>query len=171
MVLIDSFLPNPVGKDSAGEYIVIKNTDDSSVSLTGWQLKDASGKSFNLNGFILSAGQSLKFESSVTKISLGNSGETVSLIDASGSVIDTLSYAGTAAEGYIVRHITELTPELKAQMFDDLAFKKLPEQIGGGVSSQVYIFGLCVAIALATIATIVYNKIHENDQSKDNPFS
>ena len=49
MVLISEFLPNPPGKDADGEWIELL-TRNQAVDLSGWVLKDASGKSFSLDG-------------------------------------------------------------------------------------------------------------------------
>ncbi|TSC95800.1 MAG: Nucleic acid binding OB-fold tRNA/helicase-type, partial [Parcubacteria group bacterium Athens1014_26] len=97
-MIIKEFLPNPVGADKDGEYIKIFNDGISGVSLAGWKLKDASGKSFSLVGN-LKSGQELTLSYSQTKINLNNNGETVYLYDNTGKQIDKLSYSGAAEEG------------------------------------------------------------------------
>jgi len=100
-MLIKEFLPNPVGADKDGEYIKLFNDADKAVNLAGWKIKDASGKAFNLSGSLESK-KELILSASQTKISLNNNGETISLFDAKGVLMDELSYVGVAEEGKMV---------------------------------------------------------------------
>lgn len=102
-MIIKEFLPNPVGADKIGEYIKIFNDGDKAVNLAGWKISDASNKSFALGGTLQPNGE-LKLLSSQTKITLNNNGETISLFDAKGVLIDKLGYTGTADEGKIISH-------------------------------------------------------------------
>ncbi len=100
-MIIKEFLPNPVGSDKDGEYIKIFNDADASINLFGWKISDASGKSFNLSGTIKPK-EEIKLLYAQTKISLNNTGESVSLFDSKGALVDKLSYTGTAEEGKII---------------------------------------------------------------------
>ncbi len=97
-------MPNPVGNDKESEYIKLLNNGNSGVNLSGWIIKDASGKTFRLSGS-LDAGQELALPYSQTKIALNNNGEQVSLYDVSGNLVDELDYSGQAAEGQIISKI------------------------------------------------------------------
>lgn len=112
-------MPNPVGADKDGEYIKIFNDGTSGVSLAGWKVKDASGKSFSLAGS-LKSGQELTLPYSQTKINLNNNGETVYLYDDAGKLVDKLSYGGTAEEGKIVMR-QELSAAQRSGKSVDLA--------------------------------------------------
>jgi hypothetical protein len=103
-MVIKEFLPNPVGSDKKGEYIKLFNDGGNIVSLSGWQIKDASGKTFNLSGD-LSAGKELILPYSKTKIALNNNGEQVFLYDNAGKLVDKLDYIGQAEEGQIITRI------------------------------------------------------------------
>ena len=100
-MIIKEFLPNPVGNDKEGEYIKLFNDSDSAVNLSGWQIKDASGKSFKLSGG-LAGWQELSLPYSQTKISLNNNGEKLFLYDATGKLVDELGYTESAREGEII---------------------------------------------------------------------
>lgn len=94
-------MPNPVGDDKAGEYIKLFNDQPQRINLSDWSVKDASGKTFRLSGF-LDAGQELVLPYSQTKIALNNNGEQVLLYDNSGNLVDELNYSGQAKEGQII---------------------------------------------------------------------
>ena len=109
-MLIQSFLPNPIGKDTEGEYILLLNNSEASVNLSGWVLKDESGKAFALSGS-LDAGESLSLSYARTKITLNNNGETVYLINPSGGVEHELGFTGEAGEGRVITETRALTEE------------------------------------------------------------
>ena len=94
-------MPNPVGNDKEGEYIKLFNDGGSAINLSGWQIKDAAGKTYKLSGS-LEAGKELLLPSSQTKIFLNNNGEKISLYDAARKLVDELGYTGQAKEGQII---------------------------------------------------------------------
>jgi hypothetical protein len=126
---IKEFLPNPAGKDQDGEYITLENTGTVGVNLDGWKLKDASGKTYTIRGKTLSAGEELTLPYKTTRISLNNTSETVQLVNAAGALVDELSFTGGAQEGRVITRTTELTPELKTELFEPLALASLPSRI------------------------------------------
>ncbi len=91
MVIISSLLPNPEGKNPFGEWIKIKNTGHQSVDITGYKIRDLSGKQFILRG-IIKPGEEKKFFYRQTKIILNNQNEIVFLYNKNGDLIDKLSY-------------------------------------------------------------------------------
>lgn len=101
MVLISEFLPNPAGKDADGEWIELFNSGTEPVDLSGWVLKDASGKSFSLDGYRIAPAEYLVLNSKTTKIGLNNGGETLFLY-RSGDRKDQAEFSGTAGEGISV---------------------------------------------------------------------
>ncbi len=88
------------------EWIELYNTTNATVNITGWTLKAADGSpSITLNGTILAGGYFLLERDDDTTVSdipadqvytgeLSNSGETLSLRDGSGTVIDTANGNG-----------------------------------------------------------------------------
>ncbi len=98
MIIIDEFLPNPVGKDAEGEWIKLFNNENKQINLLGWKLKDASGKIFVFKNKTIGAGEYLVLDYKTTKISLNNNGETIFLYDQNGKLISQLGYEGVAEE-------------------------------------------------------------------------
>lgn len=160
MILIKEFLPNPVGKDAPGEYMTLFNDGDAAVSFSGWRLKDASGKVFNLSGYRLEPKKELKLFSSVTKLSLNNNGETIQLVDVSGTMVSELSYVGSAQEGRVVYANREITPELRQQLFDPLAASVI--DVKQSFSLEVVATGLVGAFLLAILSAFILNKVHHS---------
>lgn len=160
MIRISEVLPNPVGADKGGEYIILVNDGSESQSLVGWKIKDKSGKEFSLSGYVIEAGEGLKFSDLTSKLVLNNSDEVVELLNPAGEVVDSLSYSGESQEGFAVLQDAQISDELRAELFEDLA--------GEGRTVQEYessqsFWGLgllvfVVAVVLALIAVIVLKK-------------
>lgn len=101
-VVINEFLPNPVGSDTDNEFIELTNLGSSAVILDGWQLDDASGGSAPFTipvGTTIQPGAFLSFSRSQTKIAINNDGETVRLLTPSGQEQSTFSFNASIAEG------------------------------------------------------------------------
>ena len=60
MVFIKELLPNPVGRDTDGEWIKLVNTGDTTEIIGGWALSDASGSEF-----VFSSSESIPPKSSI----------------------------------------------------------------------------------------------------------
>lgn len=112
-MLIKEFFPNPVGNDKDGEYVKLFNDGADAVSLNGWVLKDASGKSYKLSGD-LAGGKELILPYSRTKISLNNNGEKIFLYDDAGKLADQISYSGVAEEGKIIQR--QVTSDMRQEV-------------------------------------------------------
>lgn len=98
MVLINEFLPNPIGEDKIGEFIELYNGGFNPISLSGHFLRDESGKTFYLSG-MLGPKEYLNLPRSLTKIAINNSDETLFLYDAEGRLLDKAAFLGSAKEG------------------------------------------------------------------------
>lgn len=165
MVIIKEFLPNPVGPDSATEYITIKNTGEEAVSLSGWKVGDLSGKTFSLSGHSLKAGAELTLFSKTTGLRLNNGGETVFLFNASGETVDTLLLMGVAQEGVPVVRYTELSGDARLASFDSLAFTGFTLEAGqyglpsGAVRSDIFVFGMTTTLLLALVCVIALSRV------------
>lgn len=99
-----SLLPNPVGDDTLGEYIELRNTGCTAVDVSGYMLSDLSGKSYRIpQGKILSSHENISFPYVATNISLNNSGEEeVFLRDVWGKLVDSYHYSGTQKDAVIL---------------------------------------------------------------------
>ena len=98
------------------EYVVIKNGDDVSHSVSGWTVRDAAGHIYTFGSLRLGAGKRAiihtgKGTSYTTSASThlywgrewyvwNNTGDKVSLRRADGSLKDTCSYPGEGASKY-----------------------------------------------------------------------
>jgi len=89
-VLIVAALPNPVGTDRGHELVTLLNTTAAGIDLSGWGLMDAAGGRQALTGSIVGAG--VAQVTAVGAVQLGNQGDTISLVDSSGSIIDQVTY-------------------------------------------------------------------------------
>lgn len=101
-VEITELLPDPASpaSDSVDEFIELYNAGLEPANLKGWKLRDNAGHTADLDGVVLSAGQYLSLTASQTKLSLNNSGDTISLLNPTGEVVMTTPDYGSAKEGY-----------------------------------------------------------------------
>jgi hypothetical protein len=172
-MLISELLPNPVGKDSDGEFIELWNNGQASVSLLGWTLKDKSGKVAQLSGTVPSGGYRV-FRAAQTKITLNQSAETITLLDPVGRVVDRATYLGAAPEGssyarkgseffftpLLTPGAANEFPALQASVFHEAPYGT----IGASDSSSVLALtlGVLVAATLSALAVWVIRLIsHE----------
>jgi len=90
-VVINEVLPSPSGDNS--EWIELYNPDDSAIDISGFQLddtRDGGASPYTLPaGTVISANGFLTFERT---FGLNNAGDTVNLVDASGSIVDSYPY-------------------------------------------------------------------------------
>lgn len=97
---LSEFLPNPVGDDTAGEFIEIENLTAKIIDLTGWQISDASERVFTFKAGKISARGFFAISRTESKISLNNTqGETMTLLSPDKKVQDEIEFEGTAPEG------------------------------------------------------------------------
>src|SRR3972149_8974559 len=129
MVIIKEVLPNPAGKDTAGEWIGIFNEGVSAVNLSSWSLKDTSGKKFIFGNETILPNQELKFPYSLTRINLNNDGDTITLWNAAGEETDEITY-GQVSEEEIVVSSKIASPAESQQSIDtsSLAAQAFPGQ-------------------------------------------
>lgn len=112
-VFINEILANEPGSDVNGEFIELVNSGAASVDLSGFTLSDAvSIRHTFAAGTVLAAGKALvvfggasaipagltnAVASSTASLNLSNSGDTVTLKNASGVVVDSFAYTSTLA--------------------------------------------------------------------------
>jgi cardiolipin synthase len=97
-VVINEVLPAPRTAFQE-EWVELFNPGEAVADLGGWALDDTAGggsKPFVIpNGTVLGPGGYLVIYNSTTHIALNNDGDTVRLLDTSGAVRDSYSYAST----------------------------------------------------------------------------
>lgn len=90
---LSELYPNTGGTDLTDEFIEIENTGDQSVLLDGWKIKDAGGTTFSFADNTVIAAHTFKTVlRPETKLSLNNDADTITLIAADGSIVDTQTY-------------------------------------------------------------------------------
>ena len=109
MIQISELLPNLKGKDSGSEWIKIINNGPS-VLLSGFSVKDASGKKYVLSGRTINPDSSLIIKDTDSKIILNNNGDTVFLYDAKGGLVDTCQYGVAVDDEVIICHKVTASP-------------------------------------------------------------
>lgn len=111
-VIVNEVLPNPAGTDLGQEYVEIVNLGPDDADLGGWRLGDLADPARHVFGSTtLPAGHALVIYdrgdhsdvpnailASSTQLSLNNTGETVTLLDAGGAVRDSVSWS-TSRDG------------------------------------------------------------------------
>ncbi len=93
---LNEVLANPKGDESA-EFIELYNPSDGPIDITGYRLRDASKTgeyTFPPESHIAASGY-LVLERTISKLSLNNTNETLSLFDATGALVDTMTYLKT----------------------------------------------------------------------------
>ncbi|MEI7773073.1 MAG: lamin tail domain-containing protein, partial [Chloroflexales bacterium] len=98
---------NPPGRDIDGEYVLIWNTNDAPMDLTGWTLSDVSANhTFTFPAFTLGPGAEVKLwtkrgnndEANLhwnsRKAIWNNNGDTGTLKNTDGAVVSVYTYTG-----------------------------------------------------------------------------
>jgi hypothetical protein len=107
MILINEWLPNPVGNDTAGEFVELYNSGSFSVNLAGWTLINKGKKKVRVSGTIPARGY-LALSRKQTKLVLKNADEGIALYDAAGKLMDESSFVGTAPDGKSFNRMEQL---------------------------------------------------------------
>jgi hypothetical protein len=99
---IESLLPNPIGADRQLERVTIKNISDDTIPLSGWFLRDQSGKVWTLSlEQHIEPHSTLTFVRNGMPMSLNNDGDEIILINPSNEVVDRFKYS-SSTEGEII---------------------------------------------------------------------
>ena len=100
-ILFSEVLPAPEGADSENEWFELYNSNNFSVNLNGWSVKDESGavKTFFFGtGDEITANGFLIINRTKSKITLQNNGDGLTLSDPAGKIIDEMSYAAAVSK-------------------------------------------------------------------------
>lgn len=95
-IVINEILPSPEGPDDKEEWVELFNQNSFEVDLSGWKVKDVSGKitTFTLSKETKISSQGfLVIARPATKISLNNDGDGLRLLSPDGKIIDSVNYA------------------------------------------------------------------------------
>ena len=94
-VFINEILPSPEGPDAENEWIEIFNQNVFEVDLSSWQITDSVGKTkvYTLpQGTVIEAQGFLVLNRLITKITLNNDGDDLTLLHPNGITIDKAGY-------------------------------------------------------------------------------
>ena len=112
-IIVTEFMANPSAvSDTFGEWLELYNPGDVSVDINGWTVRDHGSNSHVINngdslmirprGYLVlgrnsdpSANGGITLGYQYSGFTLGNSDDEIELVDASGTVIDTVVYSGT----------------------------------------------------------------------------
>lgn len=101
-IVIESVLPNPVGKDKDLEEATFRNDGQADVDMTGWMLRDRKGRVWTLTGMgTIAAGESQTIRRDGMPMNLNNNGDTIELVDAANHVWDEFAYT-SCCEGVVI---------------------------------------------------------------------
>ncbi len=102
VVIISALLPAPA--TGTYEWIELSSQYVQPIDLQGWFFTDSSGQRRLISEQSLAAGATVRIP--ITRSFLNNSGDTVTLHDPTGNVIDTFSYSAAATDNIIWRQLT-----------------------------------------------------------------
>lgn len=92
-IRIVSLLPNPDGDENQNEQITFQNGGTTTITLTGWKVRDLAQRTWTLDALgALNAGESKTMTRDGQPMALNNGGDTIDLIDPSGVVVQTVTY-------------------------------------------------------------------------------
>ncbi|MDP3947178.1 MAG: lamin tail domain-containing protein [bacterium] len=123
-LFISEVLPNPKGNDRGAEWIELGNDGSASAALSGWTIKDASGKAFQLRGEI-SQGGFFVIGGTDLGLSLNNGEEILTLLDPAGSARDVVSWAAAPEGESFARSPVELLRDFTGRSGTTFMWTKL----------------------------------------------
>ena len=93
-IVFIKIMPSPEGSDAENEWIEIYNSNDFKVDLSGWKIKDTTGRTniYILKSEIPSRGK-LKLKRPETKITLNNTGDGLELSGPDGKIADSVEFS------------------------------------------------------------------------------
>ncbi len=171
MIIINEWLANPVGTDTAGEWVELRNTGVETATLAGWLLRNKAGKEYVMHGTI-PAGGYLVLPRDLTKLALRNSDEELTLTDAGGRVMSQSAFPGSMSEGKSVGftdgHYLLMQPSPgAANLSGALAYPALDQPLGQVLNpgpGWFPVLGLALGTAamLVGVAIFLYQHTHED---------
>lgn len=97
-IRIKSISPNPKGKDSENEYIVLENKSKKKINLNGWSIATGWDNLYNhpiKKDFNIKSGKTKKLTRDICAFTLNNTKTKIELRDPSGKVVQKIKYDRT----------------------------------------------------------------------------
>lgn len=142
MIFINEWLPNPVGVDTAGEWVELFNGGGAPADLSGWVLKTENGKKFLFAHASVPARGYLLLPRAATKLSLRNTDGGLALYDASGVLVDHGNFDGSAPEGQSFSRVDYGTGPEQHFAFTDPTPGAANKTVSDAVSVHAYPIGV-----------------------------
>jgi hypothetical protein len=168
-VLINEWLPNPVGDDALGEWIEIFNSGGQPQLLAGFRLENGAGKKYIFKTTVIGPQEYLLLPRSFTKLTLRNKDESLAFYDANGALISRSQFIGSAPEGKSFGRAVEdkyvfiaPTPGAK-NVFPEVPVAKMDLPYGvplnpSGAGVNVILAALFMGIGLSLVITTIIVK-------------
>jgi len=98
---LSELFPDPAEPltDSADEFIELFNPNAQEINLSGWKLRDESGTEYLIKDKIILGNSRLAIMVNESKITLNNTGDSITLINPNGEIVDESTNYGDAQEG------------------------------------------------------------------------
>ncbi len=91
-IILNELLPSPQGDDRLFEFIEIKNISLQPANLCGWSISDPTKQYFFSDDVTILPQNFFVLESAISRLSLNNNGDQISLYDASDELVDFIAY-------------------------------------------------------------------------------
>ena len=189
-VVINEFLPNPVGADGGSEWVELYHVGDVSLDISGWTISGGAS-TFGSTGTIpedtviepgeyLLIGQSEAIEGAVVAegFTLGNgsNADGVQLADCRGAIVDTVIYGEPNSDGW-VDDTGELAVSLAPKPLDGKPIARAVDGVDTDQSADDFVVGSYGTPGLsnaslpedcgATEASVVINELLVNPAGTD----
>lgn len=92
-LILNELLPSPQGDDRIFEFIEIKNISSQPANLCGWSVSDPTKQYFFSQDVAIAPQNFYVLEPTVSRLSLNNNGDQISLYDANDELVDFTSYS------------------------------------------------------------------------------
>ena len=105
-VVIVAALVNPKGNEAGKEKVILVNTTDEDISLSGWKLVDRNRHEFTIGNVTIGAGSTAEIKiTTASNFNLGNKGGTISLLNSQGIKTSGVQYTKqqAQAEGRLIK--------------------------------------------------------------------
>lgn len=179
-IFINEILPSPEGPDATEEWIEIFNENGFEVDVSGWKIKDTTGRT---ETYIFPGGTKIETKGFLvlprptTKITLNNDGDGLKLLQPDGDAIDTVTYGkaplsqsyNKTESGWVwSSNLTPGSPNLSstsAPEFEKEAQKKeeVPETfqkkelaaISEQIPKEISFFPFLIALGIAVFSAVI----------------
>lgn len=174
MVIINEWLPNPLGTDSGQEWVELWNNGASAVNLSGWTLSN-SKKTYKLGDKTIAPGGFLVLNTKSTGFILRNQDETLTLKRTDGKMESQSGFAGSALEGKSWARNgmgytwADLSPGKENIFSAIVAEDNFPRGVALNTFSWVGMEEAAIGAALLTALGITF--LLKRNENQNNPFS